>query len=60
MTKQICATFYRYLGDKHVDDQVNEYMEQHPTYRIQHVFFQKDPATVKEAVFVVFETEVVD
>lgn len=60
MTRQICTAFYRYLGDKHVDDQVNEYMEQHPTYRIQNVFFQLGPGTISEAVFVVFETEVVD
>lgn len=60
MTKQVCVTFYRYICDKRVDDQVNEYMDQHPTYRIQHVFFQKDLETIKEAVFVVFETEVVD
>lgn len=60
MTKQVCATFYRYAGDKHVDDQVNEYMDKHPTYRIQHVYYQKDSKSINEAVFVVFETEVVD
>lgn len=60
MTRQVCASFYRYLGDKHADDQVNAYMDKHLTYRIQHVCYQKDPETVKEAVFVVFETEVVD
>ena len=61
MIKQWARTFYRdYGGDDRVDDQVNEWMEQHPNYRIIFIKYIKHMDKVKEAVFVVFETEVVD
>jgi hypothetical protein len=61
MTKQICVTFYKRLGDRYVDEQVNEYLANHPTHRIQLIDYSMGNTPVREeSVFIVFETEVVD
>ena len=54
--RQITRTFHRsYAGDYPVDNQLNEYLKQHPNYSVEKVNYSKpDPKLVCEDLFVVF------
>jgi hypothetical protein len=54
--KQITRTFHRhYLGDSPVENQLNEYLTQHPNYSVEKINYSRpNPNLVCEDLFVVF------
>lgn len=53
--KQISKVFHKScMGNHSVDDQLNTYLEEHPTYQVDKVSYSKEPGRESEHLFVVF------
>ena len=56
--KQYAATFKRYLScDQYVSTQLNEFLEEHPNYKVSKICYNCSDKAVHEALFVVFDVE---